>query len=283
MTTRSKPGLRRLRSHLAIIAFFSMVVSVSLPAAAIENGRPDGPRHRNVGLLGIDLDGPSGPLAPVAFCSGFVLSDSLFATAAHCIDVFGPDASWVVTLEPGSPDDPTYQPAEFDFIEFNIEDLSILVETEQMQSVCIHPSYNPVTFEHDLAVLGFEPGTFLVPPVQLSEQGWLDHLAEASLANMPLEIVGYGTEGRVGVNSALAPGYRKTALTSISGVEGNWLYYEPNSVWTGDTGLGDSGSPQFLTGRAVSLQTFPDRQAQRLDTAPELDFLHQILAGGCLG
>jgi hypothetical protein len=258
-----------------------LLVFATTPASAIENGRPDGPRHRNVGLMGIDLDGPDGPLPAFAFCTGFVISDSAFATAAHCIDVFGPDAAWAVTLEPGSPDDPVIEPGFFDFALFNFTDFPIHADVTFADAVCMHPSYNGlVGFEHDLAVLSFDPGTFDVPPVQLPEQGWLDHLAATgSLIKMPLQLVGYGTEGRQEGTAFFVPGYRKTALTGITGLDPNSLYYRPSDVWTGDTGFADSGSPQFLTGRAVSLQTFPERQAQRLDTVSELSFLNGLLAG----
>jgi hypothetical protein len=269
--------------RLWLAAILSLVLlSATTPAHAIENGRPDGPRHRNVGLLGIDFDGPNGPLPAFAFCSGFVISDSAFATAAHCIDVFGPQAAWSVTLESGSPDDPVIEPGWFDFSLFNITDFPIHAEVTYADAVCMHPDYNgAVGFEHDLAVLSFDSGTFDVPPVKLPQPGWLDHLAAAgSLTNKPLQLVGYGTEGRQGGGPFFVPGYRKTALTGITGVDANWLYYQPTDAWTGDTGFADSGSPQVLTGRAVSLQTFPHGQAQRLDTDPEFNFLNGLLAGG---
>jgi len=269
------------RLWLAALLSFLLLITM-MPANAIENGRPDGPRHRNVGLMGIDFDGPDGPLPAFVFCSGFVISDSAFATAAHCIDVFGPEAPWVVTLEPGSPDDPVNEPGWFDFSLFNITDFPIHADVTYADAVCMHPGYDgAVGFEHDLAVLSFDPGTFDVPPVKLPQPGWLDRLAAAgSLTRKPLQLVGYGTEGRQQETTFFVPGYRKTALTGITGVDPNWLYYHPTDVWTGDTGFGDSGSPQFLTGHAVSLQTFPERQAQRLDTVSELNFLNRLLAGG---
>jgi hypothetical protein len=263
----------------AILA--SLVLLAALPASAIENGRPDGPRHGNVGLLGIDLDGPDGPLPAFAFCSGFVISDSAFATAAHCIEVFGAHAAWSVTLEPGSPEDPVFEPGWFDPSTFNFTDFPIHADVTYADAVCMHPDYNgTVGFEHDLAVLSFDSGTFDVSPVKLPEPGWLDHLAEAgSLTNMPLQLVGYGTEGKQGGGPFFGPGYRKSALTGIAGVVNNWLYFHPAEAWTGDTGVADSGSPQLLTGRAVSLNTFPDGQAQRLDKFSELNFLNGLLTG----
>ena len=282
MTQESTAAKPSHRPRLGVATVLSLLLFVTtMPASAIENGRPDGPRHRNVGLLGIDFDGAGGPLPAFPLCSGFVISDSAFATAAHCIDVFGPQAAWAVTMEPGSPEDPVNEPGWFDFSVFNITDFPIHADVTYADAVCMHPAYNGlVGFEHDLAVLSFDPGTFDVPPVQLPEQGWLDHLAATgSLIKMPLQLVGYGTEGRQGSGPFYFPGYRKTALTGIIALDPNFLTFHPNDVWTGSEGFGDSGSPQFLTGHAVSLQTFPDGQAQRLDTVSELSFLNGLLAG----
>ena len=283
MSSAEQMRLRYFVRRLLLTVSLTAFMLAATPASAIENGRADGPRHRNVGLLGIDLDGPTGPLPPFTFCSGFVLSDSLFATAAHCLAVFGPDAPWVVTLEPGSGDDPVYPPGWFSFSLFNFTDFPITADVEYANTGCMHPDYNPTNDEHDLAVLRFDAGTFDVPPVKLPKEGWLEHLADAgSLANKPLGLVGYGSEAQEERDGAIfffEPGYRKTALTGIAGLDANWLFYAPNDVWNGKIGPADSGSPQFLTGRAVSVQTFASDRAQRLDTVSELSFLETLLAG----
>ena len=283
MSSTEPMRLRHFVRRLLLAVSLTALVLAATPANAIENGRADGPRHHNVGLLGIDLDGSEGPMPPFTFCSGFVLSDSLFGTAAHCLAVFGPDAPWVVTLEPGSEDDPVYPPGWFSFSLFNFTDFPITADVEYANRGCMHPDYDPANDEHDLAVLSFDAGTFDVPPVMLPKGGWLGHLADAgSLANTPLELVGYGSEAqeeRDGVISFFEPGHRKTALTGIAGLDASGLFYAPNDVWNGKTGIGDSGSPQFLTGRAVSVQTFALDRAQRLDTVSELSFLEALLAG----
>lgn len=57
---------------------------------------PDGSGHPNVGLLAFDLDA-GGPLPPFALCTGFVVSNDVFLTAAHCIESVAAPA-WSVTL-----------------------------------------------------------------------------------------------------------------------------------------------------------------------------------------
>jgi Trypsin len=44
-----------------------------------------------VGALGVDPDG-DGPQTPQIWCSGSVVSDSVFLTAAHCIVAQPPEA-----------------------------------------------------------------------------------------------------------------------------------------------------------------------------------------------
>ena len=87
--------------HVAKGVCMGLLAITSLSSFAIENGQHDY-MHHNVGALGFDLDGPDNPIPPLAFCSGFVISDRAFVTAAHCIDlVDGFSPSYVVTLEPG--------------------------------------------------------------------------------------------------------------------------------------------------------------------------------------
>src|SRR3712207_2441220 len=86
-----------------------LLLVLAPPAAAIIGGAPDGDRHPNVGMLAFDVDG-TGPTPPFQLCTGTVISDRAFLTAAHCIEPplieLPPGVEWVVTLEPGSPSAP---------------------------------------------------------------------------------------------------------------------------------------------------------------------------------
>ena len=94
--------------HVAKGICMGLLAITSLSSYAIENGQHDY-RHHNVGGIAFYTDGPEGPFGR---CSGFVISDWAFVTAAHCIIPLGPLAqSWAVTLEPGTPENPVYLPA----------------------------------------------------------------------------------------------------------------------------------------------------------------------------
>src|SRR5687768_17335565 len=100
--------LPRVRSRIvkAVVFALSLLAALvlSAPAGALDHGVPDAEAHPNVGLLAFDIDG-QGPTPPFALCTGSVISDDAFLTAAHCIAAI-PDAQWVVTLDGGSPEQP---------------------------------------------------------------------------------------------------------------------------------------------------------------------------------
>lgn len=85
---------------ISIAATLVLLLSLAAPAAAILNGTPDGNRHPYVGGLVTDVGEPGEP-AYVLFCSGSLVSPTVFVTAAHCTDAL--DALGLpafVTLDP---------------------------------------------------------------------------------------------------------------------------------------------------------------------------------------
>jgi hypothetical protein len=86
-----------------------LLVSLAPTAHAIDEGVPDGNRHPNVGILGVDEDG-NGPKAAQLLCNGAVISDRHFLTAAHCTALIAPGAEAVVTLQAGSVAAPVCRP-----------------------------------------------------------------------------------------------------------------------------------------------------------------------------
>ena len=260
------------------------------PAAAVDGAIPDGNGHPNVGLLTFDIDG-LGPVPPFALCTGFVVSDSVFVTAAHCITVFPAGAvQWGATLEPGSPASPVYEPG------FLWDDFPFAVGasvTPALQAV-VHPPHRVGWREaNDVAVVLFPAGTFAgVTPVDLPDQGLLDGLAASGgLHGQSFRLVGYGAEPRQdgGPSRLFAPGYRQTGTAPFQALTPMHLRLQLTSAATGGAGLcpGDSGSPQFLgeSNLAVSLLTSSNlsescggaQAAQRLDTSAVRAFLDQYV------
>lgn len=251
-------------------------VSLSAAAAnlyAIQNGQAD-TVHKNVGLTGFYMDGPDGPIGPLGWCTGFVISDHAFVTAAHCVTALPFAQAWAVTLEGGSPVDPVVQPGIFNGA--NLTDFPILKEVVDAQDVFVHPDYDAGTFENDVAVLLFDPGTFDVRAVRLPEAGYLDGLeANGTLELQPLGLVAYGSV-EVTEEGFVFPGYRQHGFCRASSLSPNWLFRVSEFPFDAGTMFGDSGSPQFMAGRAVSL-TSGWEGYQRLDTDAVLEFLYPFL------
>lgn len=256
----------------ALLAFGLLVTAIASPATAIENGDPDRTR-RIVGVLGFDFDGPEGPFPPFGLCSGFVISDRVFVTAAHCITAAqGFAMSWAVTLEPGSPRDPVVRPGVLDLVIFNVTDFPILVDTVSTTLTYIHPEFDPLTLENDIAVLEFLPGTFTVRPARLAETGFLDRLDEIGvLRNVPVGLAGYGADKDLGNFKFSIPGYRNRGFSAVSTLSEQSMTLEPTRIFDARTLPADSGSPQFLLGRVVSLTSVA--KYQRVDTPAVQHFL----------
>jgi hypothetical protein len=81
--------------HVKICAAIGAVLIAAALAAAppsrVDEGLPDRAGHPDVGVLGADPDG-DGPQTPYPWCSGSVISDRVFLTAAHCIVAQPPQA-----------------------------------------------------------------------------------------------------------------------------------------------------------------------------------------------
>src|SRR5512144_1601150 len=155
---RGAAMIRRIALGLATLA----ALSLAAPAAAITNGAPDGSRHPNVGGL----------VAPQAYsdgtwlyCSGTLVSPTVFLTAAHCDE--GGDGRVRVTFSGAyEPGDKTYAGTFYGDPRY-----------DQQQS-------DP----HDLAVVVFDRAVKGITPAKLPEAG--------SLAALPgdqqFTSVGYG-------------------------------------------------------------------------------------------
>jgi Trypsin-like peptidase domain len=281
-----------VRRILALLAAASLIAVTATSALAIEGGMPDEGAHPNVGLLAFDIDG-AGPTPPFGICTGSVISDHAFLTAAHCIinDIVGqsPDLTWAVTLEGGSPMAPVVPGGSFPA---DYPACCVLTDESQIfraTGVMVDPLFDVTTFTspaggpHDLAVVEFPAGTFAgVTPVRVAHPGLLDHLTAAGSRRGPqLTLVGYGAELRDG--QLYIPGYRKTGRASFVDVTDVWLELSQDTTMlprSASPCAGDSGSPLFLGGSNVQVATYHTADgcygtgyAQRLDTPAEQAFL----------
>ena len=78
--------------RLLVVAFaLLLVLATGGPANAITFGHPDGGRHPNVGALLADWDTESP--GPDIVCTGTLIDERVFLTAAHCTAFSTPSVS----------------------------------------------------------------------------------------------------------------------------------------------------------------------------------------------
>jgi hypothetical protein len=263
----------------------TLVISVcgAVPAYAVDEGVPDFGGHPNVGMMGFDVDGP-GPEPTVAWCSGTVISDAVFLTAAHCLINFPPATAFAVTLEAGAPATPIYRPGRiFDDFPYPFSAPAPFAE-----EAVIHPRFGgDETRTHDVGLLRFAPGTFAgVTPVRLPRHGQLER-AVRERGSFRLVAHGGDPEWGNGALVILAEGYRQTATAPLKRLTATQLQLDGRTRVTGQGGLclGDSGSPQLLGDSNLQLSLFSSGAddchgailGQRLDTPSERRFLAEYV------
>jgi V8-like Glu-specific endopeptidase len=246
-----------VRRLIALAVLVAALASVS-SASAITDGTADGNGHPNVGGL----------VAPTAYsdgtwiyCSGTLISPTVFLTAAHCADVS--DRVRVTFSSAYQDGDKTY-------------------------SGTFHgdPLYNQSQSDpHDIAVVVLDREVKGLTAARLP--------AADSLSNLPgtqqFTSVGYGayevTNGPGG-HQYLYNDVRGVATGTLNSITQSWLKISMNpSHGDGGTCYGDSGGPNFLgtsdviaattiTGDAVCRSTNVD---YRLDTQSARNFLSQYV------
>jgi secreted trypsin-like serine protease len=247
--------MRRLITAATVLA--ALVCAV--PALAITNGAPDGNRHPNVGGL----------VAPTAYsdgtwlyCSGTLISPTIFLTAAHCGDADGERVR--VTF------DTAYQAGD-----------RVYSGTFHPDPLYGHDQSDP----HDIAVVVLDRAVKGITPAKLPAAGSLSGLS----GSQRFTSVGYGayevTNGPGG-HQYLYDDVRMVATGTLNSINKSWLRISMNpSTGNGGTCYGDSGGPNFLgdtsviaattiTGDSVCRST---NVVYRLDTASARAFLRQYV------
>ena len=246
--------MRRLITLTVVVA----ALTVASPAAAITNGTADGNGHPNVGGLVAPTQYSDGTWL---YCSGTLISPTVFLTAAHCAE----DGERV-----GVTFDTAYQAGDkVDYGNFEAD-----------------PLYNKSQSDpHDIAVVVLDKAVRGITPAELPTANSLSNLS----GSQTFTSVGYGayevTNGPGG-HQYLYNDVRGVATGTLNSTNPSWLRISMNaSTGNGGTCYGDSGGPNFLgttqivaaitiTGDAVCRST---NVVYRLDTESARTFLAQYV------
>src|SRR5215207_8728319 len=244
--------------RLILLAGLAGALLAPASAGAITNGTADGNRHPNVGGLVSTTQYSDGTWI---YCSGTLISPTVFLTAAHCAE----DGERV-----GVTFDSAYQAGDQVYYGTFYSD----------------PLYNQSQSDpHDIAVVVFDKPIRGITPALLPTA---DSLSELS-STQQFTSVGYGayevTKGPGG-RQYLYNDVRMVATGTLNSTNPSWLRISMNpSTGNGGTCYGDSGGPNFvgttdiiaaitITGDTVCRST---NVVYRLDTESARDFLSQYV------
>jgi hypothetical protein len=244
--------------RLTIVPVLLAVLAVASPAGAITNGTPDGNKHPNVGGLVAPEVYPDGTWI---YCSGTLISSTVFLTAAHCAE----DGERVAVTF-----DTAYQ--EGDKLYYGTFEADPLYNQSQSDP-------------HDIAVVVLDKPVRGITPAELPEADSLSNLS----GSQQFTSVGYGAyevTKRGGPRQYLYNDVRMVATGTLNSTNPSWLRISMNpSTGNGGTCYGDSGGPNFLgstdiiaaitiTGDAVCRST---NVVYRLDTESARTFLAEYV------
>jgi V8-like Glu-specific endopeptidase len=256
----------RIRIALVAVTVGTLLAGGVGAAWAITNGTPDGATHPQVGALIADQAFSDGTWA---YCSGTLVSPTVFVTAAHC----GEPGQTTARVSFAS----HYQPGATLYVGRYVPD----------------PAYRKAESDpHDIAVVVFSAPVSGITPARLPSAGLLDRLqADGTLARARFTSVGYGSLDPVNGPGGKTYTYtdtRNAASGSLNSLTNAWLRLSQNpSTGNGGTCYGDSGGPNFLgdatstllvattiTGDTACRSTNVD---YRLDTVSARRFLGQYV------
>jgi secreted trypsin-like serine protease len=195
----------------------TLLSAFALTALAITYGQPDGNRHPSVGALVGNFTSGTFP-----YCSGTLISPTVFLTAAHCN--LGTSRVYVTFDTKFSSKSKLYAGTFY-----------------------YDPQYNQAQSDtHDIAVVVFDKPVANIAPARLPQAGQLDALK----VNQKFTVVGYGGQEPVNQPGGPVIAYldtREFATAALDAVNPTWLRLSQNPA-TGDSGAcyGDSGGPNFL-------------------------------------
>lgn len=196
----------------------------------IVNGVPTGSAYGNVGALMFDFNS-DGLDADDWFCSGSLVSPTVFLTAAHCLEFLPANAQVYVTFSPTAAEGVS---------------TAIAATAFHFDALYGHDSSNP----HDIGVVILpSKRTRGITPLKLPVAGYLDQLAAKNgLKDQKFLNVGYGGDATTtGQPIITYDGVRRVSTSTYMALEANWLWLSMTAA-TGDGGdcYGDSGGPKLM-------------------------------------
>lgn len=248
--------MRRFVLTAGLIAVLSLAIAG--PVSAITYGTPDGNGHPNTGGLVSPTQYEDGTWI---YCSGTLVSSTVFLTAAHC----GEDGEQVIVT--------------FD---------TAYVAGDKTYTGTFHadPLYNWAQNDtHDIAVVVLDKDVKGITPARLPKADSLSSLSGSQIFTS----VGYGAylvTNQPGGHQYLYDDVRMVATGTLNAINKTWLRISMNpATGNGGTCYGDSGGPNFLgttdiiaattiTGDAICRST---NVVYRLDTAAARTFLSAYL------
>lgn len=249
-----------------------VLLAATLPAEAITYGQLDGGGHPNVGAIVAEYSVPG---RKDLFCSGTLISPTVFLTAAHCTSYLEANGlqAWVT---------------------FDAEYTS----RSKIYSGTMHtnPGYNQAQSDPgDIAVIVLDRPVRGITPASLPSEGMFDRMfANGTLQQgQRFTAVGYGVhQAQVGGGPYSFPSdnFRWVAVSEFNAMTTVWLRLsQVGAKGDGGTCYGDSGGPNFLgaganetpilaaitiTGDSMCLAT---NVTYRLDSAAARTFLGQFV------
>lgn len=264
---------RLLTCGVAALICTTAAIGAGNPTGAITFGELDSARHPNVGSVIGTIPG----VGSFQWCTGTLISPTIFLTAAHCYDGFDGVVDFTVSFDENLD-------ANFD----GFVDAGVTLLTGDPTP---HPLFasGGANETYDIAVFELDVASSITPaPLPAANL-----LAGKTLKQATFTTVGYGTERdskNGGSNSFLPGSRRKVVEQTINSVTKAWVTFSMNpSTGNGGTCYGDSGGPHFLGGKnavnptIVSITVTGDRYCRstdktyRLDTPNARDFLDEFV------